>query len=124
MNISINASPDIRRGGFQEFVVERMRRTLSRFADRIIRVDVTVTDENGARGGIDKLCRVTVVMPGLRQVTTSGMNENPLVAAGQAADRARRMVLTRLKRPKALRVRQRNNIATPSESHADDALTA
>ncbi|MCA9027120.1 MAG: hypothetical protein KDA86_18065 [Planctomycetaceae bacterium] len=122
MNISINASPDIRRVGIQEFVRERMKRTFSRFANRITRVYVTVADENGSRGGVDKLCRVTVMMPGLGQVTTSGMNENPLVASGQAADRALRMVLTRLKRRKPRRMRRRNKFLKPSETHGENTM--
>ncbi len=80
---------------------------LARFTPRIAHVSVTIVDENGPKGGIDKLCRVNVLMPGLGTVTTSARHEKLMAAVSDAARRARRIVVTKLKRPNALRLRQR-----------------
>lgn len=122
MIISITSPAETRRNGFHEVVHDRMTRTLERFAHRIASVNVTLTNENGPRGGVDKLCRVTVVMPGRGQLTTTARHKNPLAAVRMAADRVRRMVLTKLKRPQALRVRRRKSVAAPLNSHSDEAL--
>ncbi|WP_442505428.1 hypothetical protein SH528x_004215 [Novipirellula sp. SH528] len=81
--------------------------TLARFAPRITQVSVSVVDENGPRGGVDKLCRVNVLMPGVGTVTTKARHEKLMAAVSEAARRARRIVVTKMKRPPSLRLRQR-----------------
>ncbi|HEX8877364.1 MAG TPA: HPF/RaiA family ribosome-associated protein [Phycisphaerales bacterium] len=46
------------------FVHQRLAAALGRFEERIRRVEVRITDENGPRGGVDKLCRVTATIAG------------------------------------------------------------
>lgn len=48
----------------REFVHQRLNAALGRFEDRIPRVEVRICDENGPRGGVDKLCRVTATIAG------------------------------------------------------------
>lgn len=122
MKISINVPSDLKQSGFQDSIIGRITQTLARFSNRVASVNVTLTDENGPRGGIDKQCRVRIVMPGFRQLTTSAQHENPLAAVGRAADRARRIVLTKLKRPKALRMRNRNDRSEYFSPQPDEAL--
>lgn len=54
MNITINAPIESNRNGFEDATVRRVSRALARFSHRISRVDVTLLDENGPRGGVDK----------------------------------------------------------------------
>lgn len=122
MIISVKAPSEPIADGFQKFAIERITKTLARLAHRVTSVDVRLTDENGPRGGIDKQCRVSVAASGLGLVTTSAKHENPRVAVRLATDRARRTLLTKLKRPTALRVRRHKNAREHSASHSDAAL--
>ena len=116
MNISITGPAEIKTDSFRESVVRQLTRVLARFSHRITRVDIALTDENGPRGGVDKQCRISVRMPGFESCVTTAKNENPLAAVAQAAARARRMVMTRLKRPRSLRDRSFRNRWRNSET--------
>ena len=56
----IEIKPDIR-----EHLDRRLTFALSRFASRIEKVDVFLTDQNGPKGGLDKSARVVVRTRGL-----------------------------------------------------------
>ena len=116
MDITITAPSEIERSNFRDFVAERLKRTLTRFSNRIASVDIAVTDENGLRGGVDKLCRVSVRMPGIGEIATTAKDENPWAAVTHAARRARRMVMTKLKRPRSQRARARRNYSQSADT--------
>jgi len=90
MNISVKTPNDAKCNAFQDSVLDRLRRTLSRFSNRISRVNVTLSDENCPRGGVDKHCRIIVVMPRVGQVAASAKHENAWGAVALAAGRVRR----------------------------------
>ncbi|HBJ36938.1 MAG TPA: hypothetical protein DDZ51_19705 [Planctomycetaceae bacterium] len=69
---------------------------LACFTPKIIQVSVLGTDENGPRGGVDKLGRINVVMPGIGTVITTARRENLVAAVSAAARRARRIVVGEL----------------------------
>lgn len=46
----------------REHVRERLIAALDQHASRIKRVEVTLEDENGPRGGVDQVCRVAVLL--------------------------------------------------------------
>ena len=124
MRITINAPSDAMRLQFQDSILEQMTKTLARFSKRITRVNVTLNDENGPRGGVDKLCRVSIVMPRLGQLSASATQESLPVAVAEAAVRVRRLVLTKLKRPKSVQRRKRVRALRLSRpSSADDSHT-
>jgi len=109
MNISITAPAEIKTNGFCDSIESQLERALARFAHRIARVDIALTDQNGPRGGVDKRCRVRVQMPGFEPFAATAQDENPWAAVTNAARRARRMVTTKLKRPRSRRERGRRN---------------
>ncbi|QDS99552.1 hypothetical protein HG15A2_28760 [Adhaeretor mobilis] len=102
-------------------MANRLMKTLARFSDRITRVDVTLTDENGPRGGVDKRCRLSVIMPGNGELATSAKDENPWKAIDRAVRRARRIVVTKLKRPITLRTRGHQNEPVEERSQNEEA---
>ncbi|WP_373653180.1 MULTISPECIES: HPF/RaiA family ribosome-associated protein [unclassified Schlesneria] len=111
MKININASSVPQPHRYANAVVEQMTRALSHASKRITSVDVTLSDENGPRGGVDKQCRVRISLPPFGHLTASATSENPWAAVAQAAERARRVVLHKLQRPKSLLKRSRKNRA-------------
>jgi ribosome-associated translation inhibitor RaiA len=107
MNISITGHEDVRKHRFRDSVTNRLRRMLSLFSRRIARVDVAITDENGPRGGVDKHCRIRVCMPGVAPFVATATDANSWAAVNRAATRARRKVMTQLKRRRSQRERLR-----------------
>lgn len=66
----------------------RLAAALGRVADGIVRVAVYLADENGPRGGVDKTCRLLVVLPGGRSAVIEDRDEDLPAAVSRAADRA------------------------------------
>jgi ribosome-associated translation inhibitor RaiA len=65
---------DVRRQGIEinEEVREHLKRRLAfalgRFSQRVERVQVFLVEQNGPRGGIDKLCRILLRVRGLQDI--------------------------------------------------------
>ncbi|MCO8120894.1 hypothetical protein NHH03_04030 [Stieleria sp. TO1_6] len=107
MKVSVNSSIERLSPSARDSIHALMSSTLARFTPRISQVSVLVIDENGPRGGVDKLCRVNVLMPGIGTLTTKARHEKLMAAVSEAARRARRIVVTKMKRPRSLRLRRR-----------------
>lgn len=120
MRVNVNAPLEVNRQRFQDSVIEQVTNALQRFSTRITSVNVTLTDENGPRGGIDKQCRVSLVLPPFGQLTASATAENPWAALARAAERVRRVILTKLQRPKSLQIRRRKGRSPLSGSLTED----
>jgi putative sigma-54 modulation protein len=73
-------------------IERRLYFTLGRFSSRIMSVDVTLQDENGPRGGLDKICRVVVRLLGASDVVVEGRGEETLSLVDRTANRAGRAV--------------------------------
>ena len=107
MRISVTSSIKQLGPSSRDLIRTLVSSTLARFASRIEQVTVLVIDENGPRGGVDQVCRVTVRTRGLGTVVTTARHEKLMAAVSEAAQRARRIVVTKLKRPHSLRLRRR-----------------
>ncbi len=62
MNVSVTSSIQRISPTVCESIRTLMEGTLSRFNSRIAQVSVLVVDENGPRGGADKVCRINLSM--------------------------------------------------------------
>lgn len=89
----------------------RLRRRLGKFSRSIERVSIRVTDVNGPRGGVDRRCRVKVVLSRLPSVVVEGQSTSVETAVGDAlagAERAVRRTLQRRRmKPITQKVRRR-----------------
>lgn len=95
---------------------EKLGRKLGKFASSIERVSVRVTDDNGPRGGVDRVCNVKVVLSGLPSVVVEDRAVTPQAAfdlALRATERAVRRSLDR-RRMKPLG-RRRPGARAPTE---------
>lgn len=89
MRITIRAAS----GWLSRLARRRFEYTLGRFHGRVRSVSIRVTDMNGPRGGIDKLCRVTVhLVAPKRSLVIEETDADAVVAIDRAADRTARTV--------------------------------
>ena len=80
----------------EQHVRKRLGFSLARGTSQIRRVDVSLSDLNGPRGGIDMRCLVKVRLYGLQPVVIEDVQSDMYSAIDRAAGRAGRMVLRRL----------------------------
>jgi len=84
--------------GLKDFITRRLHFALGRFAPRISRLTVRLTDVNGPRGGVDKRCRITAELTPRGEVAIEGMGDDPVSLAADAAKRIGRAVRRELER--------------------------
>ena len=77
-------------------VRKRLGFLLGRGLNRLRRVDVTMSDLNGPRGGVDKRCLIKVSIDGLRPVVVEDIQADLYMAIDRAASRASRTVIRRI----------------------------
>lgn len=70
----------------------KLRAKLGKFARTIERVSVRIKDINGPRGGVDKLCRIKVVLSGLPSIVIEQQHTSLQVAVDGALRRTERAV--------------------------------
>jgi hypothetical protein len=73
-------------------IERRVYFALGRFADRIMSIDLTLGDENGPRGGVDKRCQFLVKSRGAKDVIIEGRGNDIRSLVDRTADRAGRAV--------------------------------
>jgi ribosome-associated translation inhibitor RaiA len=73
-------------------IERRVYFALGRFSDRIRSVHLTLEDENGRRGGIDKCCQILVKSRGAKDVIVEGRGDDIRSLVDRTADRAGRAV--------------------------------
>lgn len=74
------------------YLRRKLGRKLGKFAPSIERTSVRVADVNGPRGGVDKRCRIKVVLSGLPSVVVEERHHSLQVALDGAVARAERAV--------------------------------
>lgn len=67
-----------------DHIERRLRFALSRFDGRIQKVLVFLQDQNGPRGGVDKVCRVLVKTLGCGAVVAAAVDSDWVVAVDKA----------------------------------------
>jgi len=80
-------------------------RALSRVADRVAQVAVSITDINGLRGGPDKRCVLRVTLTSGETAQVRHTSDCAYAAVDRAADRIRRVVREKVKRRRQMRRR-------------------
>lgn len=70
----------------------KLERSLGNFVGAIERASMRFEDINGPRGGVDKLCRVKVVLPGLPTVLVEERHRSLRAAVDVALERTKRAV--------------------------------
>jgi ribosome-associated translation inhibitor RaiA len=98
MQINIQARGFTLTDGLREHTSRRLQFAFGWASHHLGKVSVRLSDENGPRGGKDKLCRIRIVFPGTQDIVIEDVETDLYVAIARAADRAGRLVARRLER--------------------------
>jgi ribosome-associated translation inhibitor RaiA len=118
MQIQINTDKNIRaHAAFTAALTERIGNALGRFSDRITRLEVHVSDENGGKSSPDdKRCMLEARLEGRQPVSVVHLSATVDQAVDGAVDKMLRMIESTLDR---LHDRQRHGAGTGRGSAAD-----
>ena len=105
-------------------IQRRLSFALGRFAARIRKVRVSVGDLNGPRGGVDKRCRVAIVLIPTRTIVIEERDSNIYVAIDRVGDRAGTCIGRRLKRLRSVNKCTRISGALSEEQNGELAQPA
>lgn len=86
-------------------VQRRLEFALDRHQHRLTEVNVFISDLNGPRGGVDKLCQVTADLKGMAPLTILERSRNLLTGLTRAGRRLARRIDSRSKLRRSLRLR-------------------
>jgi ribosomal subunit interface protein len=96
MQIIIRAHGFTLTDALNKHVEDRLRFAFSRVSGRVRRVQVTVSDINGPRGGVDKRCLIEVRLDRQPSVVIQDLQADLYTAIDRATGRAARSVMRRL----------------------------
>ena len=100
----------IRPKNLPDHIERRLRFALSRFAVRIEKIVVFLHDQNGPKGGIDKVCRVLVKVRGCGIIMSVVADTDWIAAVDRATSRISRSVARQIERRRS---RQAGAARTP-----------
>lgn len=87
---------NIRTQGFEltdaikRYVDNHVRFGITRYSQRVSRVDVTLLDINGPKGGEDKRCRIKLKLDGMKPIIVQETSPDLYKAIGNCASRLKR----------------------------------
>lgn len=102
MHIDIRGNNSLMLQVVRQHVEKRVRLGLGRFAQQITRTLCEIEDANGPRGGVDKVCRVTVHLRSGETVRAEAIHEDFFASVDTAADRLTRSLVRLLSRRRDL----------------------
>lgn len=90
MQIKIQARGFSLSQALQEYIESKIRLALSRYSDRLSRIDVTLLDINGPKGGEDMRCRILCRPEGGESIVIEETAEDMYDAINACAHRMKR----------------------------------
>ncbi|HET7586722.1 MAG TPA: HPF/RaiA family ribosome-associated protein [Gammaproteobacteria bacterium] len=82
----------------RDYIRRKLARRLRKFEEVVERTSVRIEDINGPRGGVDKRCRIKVVLSGFPSVVVEERHYSPQAAIDGALDRVERTVWRTIRR--------------------------
>jgi len=109
MTMQINIHNKRKNTRVDNYVYDRLELVVGRFADRIGHIDVHVFDENGTKGGEDKICTIDIKLTPRGQLHVRAKHLNLYSAIVKAVHRAETVVAKAVdKGHRSQEVRHRN----------------
>ena len=98
MQLDIQARDFTLTDALAAYIERRIRFILGSRYDQIKRINITLMDINGPRGGLDKRCQVRISLPRIRDIVIEDTQADLYIAIDRAADRAGRTLNRKLNR--------------------------
>lgn len=105
----------------RKYAARRVRFALGRFASRVGRVLVRVSDINGHRGGVDQRCHIRVDLPSRGQVVLDQVDANVFAAIDRASTRIGEAFRRKIQRTRDTRT-GRESVRIPAWKRTQDLL--
>ncbi|MEM6571333.1 MAG: HPF/RaiA family ribosome-associated protein [Planctomycetota bacterium] len=80
----------------EDKIREQVDRELGRFYDRLTRLELSLRDENGAKGGVDTRCLIEARPRGFDPLTAEDIATNATEAVGGAVKKLERVLDSRI----------------------------
>lgn len=98
-----------------EYIDTRFTQAALRFASRVDRIIVRVSDVNGHRGGVDKSCSVELIWDQGDTLIAEATHADPYIAVDLAASKLKRSLLrtSRLRWERPRRIREQGFLTSP-----------
>ncbi len=97
----------------RRYTVRRMRFALGRFASRVGRVIVRISDVNGVRGGVDQCCQISAELLPKGKVVLDQIDTDLFTAIDRASERIGHAFRRELQRTRDARTR-RESVRRPA----------
>lgn len=103
MRIDIKASGFPLTKALVEYAERRLRFALTRHSNRISRVALLMGDSNGPRGGMDKFCRIRILLKGSPETLIEDTGSDLYSVIDRAVERSGQNVAKRVDRLRKVR---------------------
>ncbi len=97
----------------KNYAIRRMRFAMGRFASRVGRTVIRISDVNGARGGIDQCCRVTAEVLPSGRVVVEQVDADLFTAIDRACERVGQAFRRRIERVRSTRTQRKSARGAP-----------
>lgn len=125
MHIEIKSQGFAMTNGLRSYTTQRLQPSLGLVRECGRRVSVTLSDENGPRGGMDKRCLISISLAGSPAVVIADTRSDMYSAIDRASDRALRALARRISRRRSHRaIPLREAIADGDAGGASDEPSA
>ncbi len=96
MRIQLNTDKNIEgTAALEQFVAEKMQSALKHYSDKITRLEVHLSDQNGEKGGADDIqCKIEARLEGLQPVLVVSKSATKEKAVDEAADKMKASLAT------------------------------
>ncbi|WP_332879108.1 HPF/RaiA family ribosome-associated protein [Massilia sp. S19_KUP03_FR1] len=102
----------------------RVATALGWASEHMRQLDISLSDINGPRGGVDKRCRIHVLLGGGREVIIEDVEADLYVAINRAADRAGRTIVRQIQRRRDFSHQRPAPVELSELSHGPEANAA
>ena len=86
--------------GLKEFIEDRMRLIFTRYGQHVSRIDITLLDINGPKGGEDKRCKIRLKLDGMPSIIIQETDTDMYEAINNCGSRLKRTVSRKLDKVK------------------------
>lgn len=106
MRLVIHCQPKLQSSFLSRYIENRAITALDRAQEAVHSVTISLLDQNGDRGGVDKLCRTTVRLRGMRPLILEERGTDAYAVVNKAMRRLRERVGKFMEKVRDVRTRK------------------